>query len=496
VRAALGAGRRRLVRQLLIESMLVATIGGALGVMISYLTVPTLVSAAAWTLPRADSVGVRLPELAFGLGLGILTALGFGSVPAVAASRSDVLKSLSCTIHATPGRGTRILRSVLVAAQVCLALVILTGATLMIKSAARVYSLPMGFEARNLVVAEVPFSPSYVSEDRRREFRHRLVDAMQGRLGARSVALANSMPYTSARMVPFSVAPLNAADKPAFHIMPFRVVSENYFDVLRIPLVQGRLFVPDDRAGHARVAIVNEQFVREFGGRNLVRTRILSRRAEFVVVGVVGDTRNFALTQPPEAAVYAPLEQEGADALSIAVRGGDTATIVHSMREAVMTLDPDLPVVRPEQVGAKMSRVDAQRGFYLLMLSLFAGLGVTLAGVGIYGVLAHVAGLRTREFGVRMALGAQPGEVKALALREGLRPVMAGLLAGLVGAWWVTDLFRVNAVFTAQLFQVAPHDPWTLVSALLGFLVVAATACYIPARRTARIDPATVLRAE
>jgi ABC-type antimicrobial peptide transport system permease subunit len=166
------------------------------------------------------------------------------------------------------------------------------------------------------------------------------------------------------------------------------------------------------------------------------------------------------------------------------------------MREAVMTLDPDLPVVRPEQVGAKMSRVDAQRGFYLLMLSLFAGLGVTLAGVGIYGVLAHVAGLRTREFGVRMALGAQPGEVKALALREGLRPVMAGLLAGLVGAWWVTDLFRVNAVFTAQLFQVAPHDPWTLVSALLGFLVVAATACYIPARRTARIDPATVLRAE
>jgi len=214
------------------------------------------------------------------------------------------------------------------------------------------------------------------------------------------------------------------------------------------------------------------------------------------IVGIVGDTRTNMLAFSPSAAVYSTLEQFPSYELAIAVRGVDTATATKQLGAAVRSLDPDIPLTRVGSIDAKVADRESQRRFYLSMLSLFAVLAGVLAAVGIYGVTAHVTGLRTREMGIRLALGARPGALKMLVVAQGLRPVLAGVVGGVVGAWWMTDLLKANAVFSSQLYEVTPHDPWTFAAAAVGLLATAVTACWIPARRASRVEPTVALRAE
>jgi putative ABC transport system permease protein len=501
VRAALGAGRWRLVRQWLTEAVVIALAGGALGVALAYLSVPVLVASASWTLPRAGAIGIRGPELAAGLGLALLAALAAAAIPALIASRADVVATLRGGMQVTRGRMTRALRNGLVAAEVLLAVILVTGAGLLINSFARVASLPMGFDSRGLVVAEIPLT--YREPERRLAFARALHEDLRARFGDGHVAIG-SMPYSSAELAP---APLvqastagEAASAPAgtaqrARSIPFRTVSHDYFETLGIRLVRGRPFLPTDTATSPRVIIVNEQFVRDFGhGQGLVGEGVRSGRVELEVVGIAGDTRSGRVSQPPAAAVYFPLEQRRFP-ITVAVRAPDAA-VLPALREAVRRLDPNVPVARAEAIEARMRRAEAQRRFYVLMLSLFGALGAALAAGGVYGVMTHVTGQRTRELGIRAALGARPAQIQGLVVRQGLRPVVIGVVGGVLGAFWLTGLLKTVPLFTAQLYEITPHDPLTFALASAALFTVGAIACWLPARRGARVDPVTVLRAE
>jgi len=494
VRSALGASRWRLVRQITVELGVLALGAGALGVLLAYAAVPALVSIAGWSLPRAEEVGVRGAELMAGLGLSLAAALAGGALPAVMASRVDPHDSLRGTLQTTPGRTTRLVTGTLVVAQVVVAVIMLTAAGLLIRSFARVVSLPLGFDPNGLVVAELPLSG--YSGDRARLFAQQLEDRLQAQFGAEAIAIGTSLPYTPARMGPATPL-LPSGTYGAFTAVPYRWVTHGYFAALDIAILRGRGFSESDAPGSPRAIVVNETFVRQFGeGRDLLGSRMRLGPLEATVVGVVADTRNFDLAQPPAPAVHWSLVQRPQTDLAVAVRGRDVAAVPQALREAVRGIDPDIPLVRLESIDQKIARTQTQRRFYLTMLSLFGGVGVALVAIGIYGVVARATSARTREIGIRTALGARAGHVRALVTREGLRPVLVGLVAGLAGAWWVTGLLQANTVFASQLYEITAHNPPTFVAAALLLLIIAAVACWIPASRASRIDPARTLRTD
>lgn len=498
VRAALGAGRWRIVRQLLAETELIATLGGLLGVALAYVCVPALVATASWILPPGPIVAVQGPELVGGLALGWLAAMFFGIGPALLVSRRNAIESLRTSHQVTPHGRARLFRSALVASEILLAVVVLTGAGLLLKSFGRVVSLPMGFEARGLILGEVPLSDgTYQSVESRQTFVRRLDNELRTELGSRPWALANSMPYTMMNMGGFRVMSADGTAVSPIHSAPFRIVSASYFETLRLPIVRGRPFSSTDTAGGPNVAILNERFVRDFGdGADLLGRRIRWPRGEFTVVGIAGDTRNFALTAPPDPAIYFSIDQVSPAQVTVAVRASDEAQVASALREAVRRLDTDLPVMRVESVDAKIARTETTRRFYLSVLTLFAGLASALAIVGIYGVTTHVTGLRTREMSVRLALGARPLQIIRLVVFQGLAPIVLGLAGGSIAAAWTSAALASHDVFASQLYEVTPHDPATYAAAAFGLLAVAVVACWIPARRVSRVDPASVLRSE
>jgi predicted permease len=496
VRSAIGASRGRLVRQVMTETAVLGLAGGGLGVLLAYWTVPVLVSSASWTLPRTADVAVRLPEFGIGMTLAIVTALGVAAAPAWIATRIDVVESLRHASHLGASRVSRLLPSGLVIVEVLLAVVVLASAGLLLNSFARVVSLPMGFDTRGIVVAEVPAREGYTSHAALLELAQRLRQDLANRLGGVEIAFANSMPYTSAYMGPANpISPDGRYER--FTAVPYRVVSADYFDVLRIALVRGRGFASTDASGGEPVAVVNEQFVREYGpAGEILGTLMKFGPRQATIVGVVADTRNFDVTRPPEAALYWPMAQRNFYGLTLAVRGGRESEVVDAIRNSFFAIDPDLAPGRIESIDARMRHSQVQRRFYLMMLALFAGLGVALASVGIYGVTAHAVGLRTREFGVRLALGSTPRALNALVVRQGLKPVGLGLAVGLIGAWWATEWLKANATFSAFLYRISAHDPATFAAATAGLLLIGALACWIPARRAGRVDPVGVLKTE
>lgn len=514
VRLALGAQRRDIVRQLLTEAAVLSTIGGVAGVAIACWSVPVLVHMAPSALPAGATVAVRIPELAVGVGLSWLTAMAFGVVPALMLAGVDVRDSLHGAAHVTSGRTLRILRAGLVAAEVVIAVVVLTGAGLLLRSFMQVVALPMGFDSRGLVVAEVPTPPDLESITdpgmyrRRFEiFERRFEDEVRARLGGRQAAFASSMPFSSWITTTIGwnlIAPGGIKDVRVC-VSEIRDVSLQYFEVLRVPLVRGRLFPPAIAGGNARVAIVNEAFARRCGrGRNVLGFEIDNAWAResgspadpITIVGVVGDTRAHRLSFAPSPAVYLPLDHGTARRLSVAVRGIDVPAVSKAVREAARAIDPDLPLTNIVSVDAEVRRSESTRYFYVSMMSIFGGLAGLLAAVGIFGVVAHVTSLRLREFGIRVALGARPAQISRLVVGQGLRPVVVGLAGGIIAAWWLADLLEANKVFMAQLYHTAPQDLRVLAAATAGLLAIGAVACWLPARRTARVDPVSVLKVE
>lgn len=494
IRRALGASGSRLVRLLVIQAGVVALAGGLAGVLLARVLVPTLVASASWALPRASEVQVSGIDLAVGLTLAGLTVLIFGGIPAWASTRGDLLLTIRGEASATPSRRTRFRRAGLVAAEVAIATVLLTAAGLLAKSFYRVVSLPPGFDATELLVANVTLRPGdQWAPGRMTALSRDLTERLRSHFGPGNSAVGTSMPYSSTVLGPSAPLTPNGYVGPPGSI-PYRSVTPDYFNLLQIPILRGRSFLSSDAAGSDLVVVVNEQFVREFGGgRDLLGQAIRIGPRDVTVVGIAGDTR-FKAASPPEAAVYwSTLQRPG---MSVIVRSSDLAVATRELGEVVRSVDASLVVVQPEFVEAKIARQLAQRRFYLVVLVLFGGLGLVLTVVGIWGVVAHLTRQRTRESAIRVALGARPGQVTALVVRQGLVPVAIGLAAGIVGSWWAARAMESNTMFRAQLYEMTPQDPGTFIICATGLLLLSAAACWLPAARASRIDPARELRAD
>jgi putative ABC transport system permease protein len=496
LRAALGAGRRRLLRQLLTESLLLAALGGALGMAVALAGVRALVALVPPGLPRAGAIGVDGAAFAFGLGLTTLIGLACGLAPALQGSRGGPHGDLPHASLRTTG-GHRRARGALVVAEVALALVLLVSSGLLLRSLQRLFAVAPGFEPSHLLTLEVQTSGHRFDDDEvTRRFFDAALAAVRRLPGVAAAAFTSQLPLSGDEDlygVHFDPSP---PDDPGEVRGSFRyAVSPGYFETLRIPLRRGRLLAEGDRADAPRVALVSESLARRrLRGRDPLGQRLrIGDGPLYTIVGVVGDVKQTSLALDEPDAVYVTAAQwRFADrALALVVRArGDAAALAPAVRRAVWSVDGDQPIVRVATMADLVAASAAERRFALILFAAFAMAALALAAAGIYGVLAGAVAERTREIGVRAALGASRGEILALVVRQGMALTGLGAALGVAGAAVATR------AIAGMLFGVSPLDPATYLGVIALLAAVAMAACGVPAWRAARVDPATTLRAE
>jgi predicted permease len=500
VRTALGAGRGRLIRQLLTESTLLALAGGTVGLALAYAGLPLLLRWTDTFLPRAGEVGIDPPVLLFTLGVSLATGLFFGALPALA-SRRDLAGALrSDSPRTSESAGRRRIRHVLIVGQLAVSFVLLVAAGLLVRSLVNLQRVDPGFEPEHVLSLMV--SPNWTRyPGDRPELRRALFEGLLERAKAhpaiRSAAVASTFPLNEAgpNNMSFDIQERPVAEGEFLPRTDWNVVSRDYFRTLEIPVLQGRGFTDRDREGAPRVAIVNQAFVRRYlsDGDPLDRHLMVNddgARRPFAVIGVVGDTRRgLAHEADPEA--YFSFDQNPELVWRVLVRTReDPARLIHEIRSMVWDIDPQQAVTQERTLTEIRQRQLAVPRRTALLLGLFAGLALAITATGIGGVIAFSVGQRTHEIGIRMALGAARGRVLSMVLSQGLRLVAFGLLLGAAGA--------VLAVppLTDLLFEVTPHDGLTFAVVALALLAVAGVAGWVPARRATRIHPMTALRTD
>ena len=501
VRTALGAGRGRLIRQLLTESCCLALAGGVLGLALALAGTRLLVSFAPSDIPRLYNVRMNGTVLLFTLGTTALAALFFGVVPALQASGTDTILHLRTGDRGSRTRpGSARARSVLVVAEITLALMLLVGAGLLIKSFERLREVNPGFTAARVSTFTVTLSPvKYETLEQQRTFSTRLLDAIHRIPGVDSAALTFGLPLSGTSFqLSYDVQGRPAPPPNAEPRAQVRIVSPGYFATVGIPLVRGRVFGAADRPGNPRTMVVSEETVRRyFPGEDPIGKHIdfgWNRDGDHLsgeIVGVVGDVRQHGLSDAVTPHIYAAWDQWPIDEITVVMRSrGDPAVALEAARATVLSLDRDLPVYDAFTLETMVDRALGQPRLYVLLLSIFAALAVVLAVVGIYGVIAYTVQQRTREIGIRIALGASRERVVAMVVRGGLILALAGIALGSAGA------YAVSRVLQSLLFGVGARDPFTFVAvaALLGG--VALLASWLPARRAARVDPLRAMRAD
>ena len=506
LRTALGAGRSRLVRQLLTESSCLAVTSGVAGVLIAATAHPLIRAWLPPTLPRLEETRVDVQVLAFGLLISIASGIVFGIIPALRATRLGPVPSLMLAGRATTESGRVRLRQLLTAAQVALATMLLVGAALMLQGLVRLQRVPLGFEPDGVLTARVSLPQNTdASAERSGEFYERLVNSLEasGQLG--SVAVATSAPFAPGVRASFQprrlreAGPAAAGNVTAEHAAE-HIVNGKYFQVIGIPLLAGRVFDDRDRVGAAPVAIVSQQAARLFWPDMSPIGQIVERDGRsFEVIGIVGDIRGSdtrgplggGLDREPRAAVYFAAGQRPQRTMTLLVRpSGDTAAVISAVRHAVRELDPTLALRQVRPLQEWVSESLAPTRFTTWMAAIFAVSALLLASVGIFGVLAYTVASRTREIGVRMAIGATRGRVLRLVLGEGMTWASIGIAAGLVGA------FAAARLMATLLFDIPARDPMTFAAIAGAVTLVAFVASAIPAVRAVNIDPTIAIRAE
>ncbi len=496
MRSALGAGRGRLVRQLLTESTLLAVAGGVVGVLFALATVDMLTRFVGRFTARTGEVAIDVPVLLFTLAVSVLTGILFGTLPALG-TRVNVVNALKQgSNQAGDGTGRRRMQSGLIVAQVAVSVVLLVGAGLLLTSFYRLQRVDAGYRSEGVLSAQVYGNFSrYGNINALRRLYLPILDRLEGQPGVVSAAITNAVPLAGAApgTTRFEVEGRPADDPNLRPTTDVRVASDSYFETIGIPLVSGRVFNRFDTQESLPVAVINSAMARSWQGQNPLGTRIsTNRKTWFTVVGIVGDVRQFGLAVPTVAQIYIPLSQSPFNfAGQVLLRtAGDPARMEGLLRRTVHAVDPNQPVESVRTLDDLRAEALAAPRLTATLLAIFAGLALVMTLAGIGGVIATSVTARTREFGVRMALGAGREAVLAMVVRQGVTLVAIGLAIGLAGA------LALSRVLSAYLYQTTPHDPFVLILVAASFLTAGAVACLGPARRATMVDPLIALRTE
>jgi len=496
IQCAVGAPARRLASRALLESTLVGVAGGLVGLGIAIGLVRIFRPELALVLPRTDGIHLSLPVLAFTFAVSLAAAAACGLLPALGLSRTDPAAVLGTSRGSGGERARRRLKQVLVATEVALAVVLVAGAGLMVRSLQRLRAVDPGIRTTGLLTLRLaPAGDAYRDIESLDRYFDRVVAEVEALPGVESAALIQSLPLSGEGWGwDYTVDNMTLAADEAMPNAGFRVVSDHYFSTLGIPLLAGRVMTNQDRDSGDEVAMVNRSFaLRHFGSPQeaLDHHITLNIDDDFRIVGVVADYLQFGLDAKPQPEIFRmnapfPLRPR---ALIVAT-AGDPAALTESVRQAIWRVDPSVPLRGVMPMDAVIQRSLAGNRLFLRLFGAFAGLALVLAMVGIYGVLAFLVTHGRRALGVRLALGAPRGHVLLQTVRSGLTPVVAGLVGGLLVSFGATRLLG------SLLFEVAPTDPPTYVAVCAVILGTALAACYFPARRAAGVDPLTVLRVE
>jgi putative ABC transport system permease protein len=513
LRAALGASRDRVFRQLLTESIVLALIGGALGVLIAYAGLHLLrgflpVTGGRGEIPRADSIGINGAVLGFTLGVSWLTGIVFGLAPAIQISRHELYESLKEGGRGSAGgRRSHCLRSALVVSEVALSVMLLTGAGLLMRSFLLLMSENLGFNPANVLTMQVWLRETHVPSGRPVvNYYQQAIERLNALPGVKSASAVNFPPLSGWNgFCDFDIQGRATPPSGEHFTSQYRIVDWRYLRTMSIALKEGRDFAASDGSNTGGVAIVNETLAHQYWPNEdpvgkQVRLEFPATRgpwdpepssAWLTIVGVASAVRDGPWNEPKGPQLYLLLDQNPSRIMHLVVRtAGDPTAIASAVRQSIESADPNQPVTEVRTMDDLIDASVVQRRLSMVLLAIFAAVATALAGLGIYGVMAYSVAQRTHEIGVRMALGAEPGDVLRLMVRDGMRLAGAGVALGIAGSIATTRYLQT------ELFGVKNMDPITLASVVLGLAVVAVAACYFPARRAARVDPLIALRHE
>jgi predicted permease len=499
LRMALGATRASVLRLFVFESVLISLLAGIFGAVLAWQFVPVVPRLAANFLPieQGSATAISFPVLVFTIALSLLTGLVMGLYPAVQSSRGDIVDALK-----EGGRGTsgsvhqQRFRKLLVGAQVALSVTLLAGASLLIASFVRLSSQDPGFRFENLWTCfTVLPEAQYSDEGTRARFADQLTKTLRAMPGLQEATISTGIPLTGgAGATLYARADSNVPPVAERKGGPSNDISPGWLRTLGIPLLAGRDFTERDVADHPNVILISASGAKTvFGNENPIGKTLLitSGSIPVEIVGVVGDVRSVRLDQRNDMEFYRPYAQENFPFLSITVRSSlPTDTVTKTVQTALRTIDPNLALILPQPVKEIMRQALGQAKLMMALLGIFAGVALLLASIGIYGAVAYTVEQRTGEIGVRMALGAQTADVLRLVVRQGMAPVILGLIIGMVAA------LALGRLLTTQLYEVSPHNPALLATTALTLGAVALLACFLPARRATFVNPIEALRAE
>ena len=491
VRAALGASSSRVARQLLTESIVTAAAAGALGTVLALLFQRLIRYVVPLDVPGVEDLGLSAPMLFFALAVSIATGLIFGLLPAIQASRLDIVTSVRSGARTIDARGQR-LHNCLIVAQVAVSVILLIGSGLLLRSLATLRAVNPGFDTRNLLTFEIRLAPDkYPDEAPRIEFFSTLIEELRAIPGVDNVAVINQLPIrdpgNNIAVYATKRPPADPMDRPAAYD---RIVFPGYFDAMGIPLLSGREIDASDSAQNSPVLVINETMARRlFPNENPLGQKVtVGRNVDSEVIGVVGDVRVSGPRYRPRLVMYGSYFQEAELTMRIAIRTAlEPNTLFMDVRNAVWKRDRDIPITGITSLEEIIARKVSSERVVALAVTLFAAVAMLLAALGLYGVLAYYVSRRYFEIGVRVALGAKPKDVFFLVVKRGLLLVGNGIALGLVAAFWASRLLQ------QILFETAPTDAATFVTVSLVFALVALVACLIPARKALKVNPVAAL---
>lgn len=497
IRAALGAGRGRILRQLLTESLLLALSGGAIGWLLAMWGTKLLISLAPIGLPRAPESGLDMRVVGFAVLVSLATGVIFGLAPALQAAKADLNEALKDSAKGSSRRSNRF-RNALIVVEVALTLMLLVCSGLLLNSFLRLQRVDPGFDTHNVLTFRIDLPATrYSQQTQVAPFYQQLISRLEAAPGVKSVSAISDPPLSSYRdLTGFSIEGIaTTPDKPFPYIADWRAVTPGYFETMGMRLIKGRDFTPRDEPRSTQVAIINETLARRyFPNQDPLGKRIMPGVGGSLmreIVGVVSDSKHASLREAPPPTIILPHEQLPHPSMTLVVRAAnDPNNLIGVVQKEAQALDSELPVFNIRTLDQYVDFSVAKPKFSALLVGLFAGLALILSCIGLYGVMSYAVAQRTRELGIRMALGAQTRDVLKLVVRQGMWLTLLGAAIGVAGAIALTRMIK------SWLFGVSPTDPLTFAAAALLLAIVALLSCWVPARRAAKVDPMTALRFE